>query len=447
MIFDIKNIGPIKDAQVELGDLTVVCGKNNTGKTYITYSIFGFLENYLDLFLQSCLSPENLSGDGRDIIKINLESFTDSNRINKLASEYYKNRLHHIFSSNENEFENSSIYFSHTYDLSFDYHYLKTLNGKKINIFTITYSDIKNELQFISHKKNDNSGIALFESFRSITDVTLEALKINPIPLAPFILSAERTNTRLFLNEIDKNRSVLINELMKQDPSKINGILKDKVGRYALPIQKNLDFARDIEQVIKNNSFLQKEHPQIIKYIEQMLGIEYVVNDGQVLVRDKKAKKTLPYYMASTSVRTLSDLHFWIKHQATKNSILFIDEPELNLHPENQIKIARLLVKLVNAGIKVFITTHSDYIIKELNNLLSLENDFPEKKALMKQFGYAKDEILAAEKLKTYIVKDGVVNLVKTDELGMIESGFDEAIVQINEISNSIANAIEKQTV
>jgi predicted ATPase len=43
-----------------------------------------------------------------------------------------------------------------------------------------------------------------------------------------------------------------------------------------------------------------------------------------------------------------------------------VDEPELNLHPENQRRVARLFARLINLGIKVFITTHSDYIVKEL---------------------------------------------------------------------------------
>ena len=33
MKFGIKNLGPIKEANIELGDLTIICGKNNCGKT------------------------------------------------------------------------------------------------------------------------------------------------------------------------------------------------------------------------------------------------------------------------------------------------------------------------------------------------------------------------------------------------------------------------------
>jgi len=39
----VKNIGVLKQAEFTLGDLTIICGSNNTGKTYATYVLFGFL--------------------------------------------------------------------------------------------------------------------------------------------------------------------------------------------------------------------------------------------------------------------------------------------------------------------------------------------------------------------------------------------------------------------
>jgi|GEM_PF-3430583 len=42
MIFEFKNLGAIKEAQIEMGKLTVISGKNNTGKTYLTYATLGF---------------------------------------------------------------------------------------------------------------------------------------------------------------------------------------------------------------------------------------------------------------------------------------------------------------------------------------------------------------------------------------------------------------------
>ena len=42
--FRFRKIGPVKDAALELGDLTIIAGRNNTGKTYLTYALYGFLK-------------------------------------------------------------------------------------------------------------------------------------------------------------------------------------------------------------------------------------------------------------------------------------------------------------------------------------------------------------------------------------------------------------------
>ena len=45
----LKNIGILKQAEFLLGDLTIICGKNNTGKTYATYALYGFLQSWRKL--------------------------------------------------------------------------------------------------------------------------------------------------------------------------------------------------------------------------------------------------------------------------------------------------------------------------------------------------------------------------------------------------------------
>ena len=49
MKISLENLGVLKQAEFELGDLTIVCGNNNTGKTYATYALFGFLHTTLAL--------------------------------------------------------------------------------------------------------------------------------------------------------------------------------------------------------------------------------------------------------------------------------------------------------------------------------------------------------------------------------------------------------------
>ncbi|RKZ52570.1 MAG: hypothetical protein DRR16_24215 [Candidatus Parabeggiatoa sp. nov. 3] len=386
MYFELKNIGAIKNAKIELGQLTVVCGKNNTGKTYITYSIYGFLYEKFELLTKAWADIHKLE---------NISDEEKLKRFNKQLSTLYSQQLCHIFNVNPDEFADS-------------------------------------EFQI------DRDNINTDKSQKSLDSFIESCLEERS---SPFIASAERTGIQLFQKELDKHKNELIKKLTK---TRDFSLLEESLARFALPIERNITFARDYDNVIKSNSFLKQDYPGLVTYIEDMLRVQYEIIDGHKIVRDKTTHKALPYYMASTSVRALFDLHLWLKHFAEKGDILFIDEPELNLHPENQIKIARLLVNLVNAGIKVFITTHSDYIIKELNNLLMFANEFPEKSKLMEQHGYTPNDILQAQDLKAYITDiEGSVSEVETDEYGMIQSGFDEAIVQIDETSNQLISAID----
>ena len=105
---------------------------------------------------------------------------------------------------------------------------------------------------------------------------------------------------------------------------------------------------------------------------------------------------------SSSSIRSLLILGLYFRHTATIGDLLIIDEPELNLHPDNQRLLVRLLARLVNNGIKVFITTHSDYIIKELNILLSLKQDGKKFTHLKEKYRYDDDELLSASQIRAY---------------------------------------------
>lgn len=53
-------------------------------------------------------------------------------------------------------------------------------------------------------------------------------------------------------------------------------------------------------------------------------------------------------------------------HYLTKNSIIFIDEPESNLHPELISYFMECISMLVEEGLQFFICSHSYYVIKKL---------------------------------------------------------------------------------
>jgi predicted ATPase len=49
-----------------------------------------------------------------------------------------------------------------------------------------------------------------------------------------------------------------------------------------------------------------------------------------------------------------------------------IDEPEENLHPENQILLVNLLLEFLTTNNRLLITTHSPLVAEVVNNYLIL---------------------------------------------------------------------------
>ena len=124
-----------------------------------------------------------------------------------------------------------------------------------------------------------------------------------------------------------------------------------------------------------------------------------------------------------------------------------IDEPELNLHPSKQILMAKLIAMLVNSGIKVFITTHSDYIVREISNCIMLNNIKDEE--IKKLHHYKKENKLNSNRVKAYMAKNlKKENILESVEIrekqGILMDTFDGAIDEQNESQSIIFQEIIK---
>jgi len=102
-----------------------------------------------------------------------------------------------------------------------------------------------------------------------------------------------------------------------------------------------------------------------------------------------------------------------------------MDEPELNLHPDSQITVARIFAKAVNKGFKIILSTHSDYIIKEFNNLIMLNQA---SKADIAEFGYDKETVLDKEKVGAYFFSDSAIEPIEVSDTGLSVKTIDATI-------------------
>lgn len=90
-------------------------------------------------------------------------------------------------------------------------------------------------------------------------------------------------------------------------------------------------------------------------------------------------KEDMPLMNASSMVSELAPVVLYLRHVVSPGEVLIIEEPEAHLHPEMQVAFIRHLAAAVRSGIRVIITTHSEWVLEELANLVRL-SDLPESR-------------------------------------------------------------------
>ena len=158
----------------------------------------------------------------------------------------------------------------------------------------------------------------------------------------------------------------------------------------------NLDF--DFVLPPSRGSFLSEEvHPKTglyrsfilgMKELEQALETPDVINQNLVkllkAVINGEVKRTgenyiyithddtMPVSAAASSVREIAPLQIMITKRDVSKASILIEEPEAHLHPLKQYMMADIIATLALGGANMQITTHSDYFLRRINDLLRL---------------------------------------------------------------------------
>ena len=463
MKFTLEHFGTIRYAELEMGDFTIICGENNSGKTYVTYAVYGFMyfwDNVYQIDIDKSII-DKIKDAG--FYNLPLSQIVEgAPRIIEKACREYTSQLASVFSAHDSKFERSVF----KIDFSLD----ELIIDEREHTGGMHSTSTKTGLRCVKDAGGSDLTITLFSEDGEARDVpdfiviqainnALKSIVFSSILPNTFIASAERTGAAIFRRELNFARNKILDKMSKKDAEFDPFILLSQIkSDYAWPVDHNVDFARNLEDVFKSESDILKNHKSILDAFADILGGSYHVTDKDGLFfspsnKNSGRKMQLTMDESSSSVRALLNIGFYLKHIAQARDMLVIDEPELNLHPSNQRKMARLLASLINCGIKIFITTHSDYILRELNNLLLLNGEKPHLAQIAKREGYVKTELLVSSRLRVYSAQVGPIKLPgnskKTqhqtlvaipidDEIGIHSSSFDDVINDMNRITDDI---------
>ena len=188
-----------------------------------------------------------------------------------------------------------------------------------------------------------------------------------------------------------------------------------------------------------------KKHKNLIpiKILDNLIQGTFEIQGLDVKFISKNKKTIIDYRDFNLELKKLFLLHCYIKYLYIDTNLLIIDKPETFLPPIAQIKFTRLIAMMVNAGTRIFILTSSDFILRELNNLIMLSNDFSDKERLMKKYKYKSEQIIEKENINVYSMRDREFIPVKIDKYGIKIKFLDKFLTNINQISDSIASSVD----
>ena len=391
--FSIKNFGHIHHGEWIQKPLTVFCGPNNSGKTWVMYALHAFYRNAA------------------------------------LITLYKSGKLKEILRKTQNE------------------GWFKTLSEQSISLQKFN-KDLETGLHYYFNTAADVFQDAKFSC--TIADDQWENWMRSNIQPNIFLMPAERNGLHLFYRELSNKRTALLHHASKSDIN-VGELLRDVIrSPYAKPIADYIDWLNELSTQPKTSGSFHHEAATLQKQLtEGRYGVDRQTGDVTYYPYQKKRgveTHQIGLHTASSVVKSLFGLWFYLEYQAKSGDILMIDEPELNIHPANQRLLSHLFARLVNAGIKVVISTHSDYIVRELNNLFLLSEDT--NGSLLKslnqnqkknEISYEENAILQPDKAGMYFFDQHTIKPFKyTPGEGFAISTFDEVIVNQNQINAAL---------
>jgi hypothetical protein len=375
MIIKFKNLGPIESGEIDFNDLkgiNLIIGKNNTGKTYLSnllYTYFKVRER------QNIKMNEVIGIRFKDILSdSDYETIKDYFE-NKYQKEI-KDTLPQVFHTSKDTFKDFEI----EVDLSDEILEFKKLDDDMVIYFremrkTIKLKKSEDKIEYLMEDYDENKGKRYITYNRKIEEEEAKKIIFGYFLYIKFFqkiykfhsFPAERSGAVLFYKQLLEERSDVLRELELGNSENIG-----KISRYSEPVNDYVKFLNSISDRSKGLTELDI-YKKLDTELKEILGGEVIIDlEGNIMFRMNE-KKIIDIGMVSSTVKTLTGFYLYLKYFAMERDIIFIDEIELNLHPENQRKIMKLINYLSKQGIKFIISTHSPIITEEIDNMLLFE--------------------------------------------------------------------------
>ena len=396
----VENFGPIAEANIDLRPLTVFVGPSNTGKTYFATLVYALHGAFNGLFHSSLFSPigsgamgvlskllTGLTTPKEEILEI-LNKLNVRERPFKFSdlSKEMRQKLNVIIKETDFFAERLQDELKNCFDLD-SISELMRLTGEQRNKINFLLRIGERGREYWNIKMQASESEVKIDNLTSLDSPTYDTLVLlpegwgatgellvddNSVRIASFGHRGQRN--RYYLpaarSGIMQSHRIIASSLVK---------LTTRVGLERFPEVPTMsgvmaDFMEKIilyeESKVSNNE---------IKHLSETLESDVLA--GQILLKPSPSgypdfryhpqdiKEDIPLSQTSSMVSELAPLVLYLRGLVRPGDTLIIEEPEAHLHPGAQADMAVILARLIRAGVRVIVTTHSDWLLEEIGNL------------------------------------------------------------------------------
>ena len=337
VVIKINELGPVKNQAIELKPVLLFTGESSLGKSYVNFLAYYLFyvfssERMFDFLL------EKIGVDVNDIKEFSFD-LKSADLIDWLQNDV---RKFFVYLYNFDDFKCDVKFVFENVEDNFAVKYTRVDNknnkDKDFFSFNIELNGKKNKRIAFSQRLDEFICYAICQQLcYGYLGVDIRRTFLLPPGRASLLTSdytAQRGSSKLGLYD-----------LFLRDNDRINNMV---LNRLFLNDKKNEFFVSQIHSLIKGDLLMEKDNL-------------YLVTED---------RQRIPLGAAASSIKELAPLLQLILGGSISNTAICIEEPEAHLHPEMQISIVDLLSACINENAFMQITTHSDYFLQRVNQLL-----------------------------------------------------------------------------
>ena len=489
---EVTNFGPIVEAKIDLRPLTVFVGPSNTGKSYLAiliYALHRFFSGFRDYPMfpdierqklpqrtidsidewaeQTLTGWETLLAEGSLVLP---PLVTDEIRsLLEAQGDLLGNEIIRCFGMDEtsalvrkgNRKGARVVFRRHVSNSSapFEHELMVGAQGSKFKTTIPAETPIRinveeaDKINYLHRRAVDSSSKAgrshkertsfILELIYTLSDPALAQLA-GPLHVPASYLPADRTGVmhahRVLVSSLINRASQP--RLRRDDPlPDLSGVVADFL--------KQLIELGDLSERRRNkaDALAKRIEQEILRGMVQIKTSE--MGYPQFFYKPDGWENALPLMNTSSMVSELAPVVLYLRHVVQPGETLIIEEPESHLHPAMQVEFTRQIAALVHAGVRVIVTTHSDWVLETLANLVRL-SELP--KARRKGIEGA-DLVLRPDQVGAWLFKSkespkgSVVEEIRFDpDAGGLESDYSDVAEQLYNEWATIGNRITGST-